>query len=81
MIIVLVKNLFGTDLGYGEELGLIYPKGSRLDTLLLLPGLEQKLLSEGFAVPEGQQQASGESFAKAKQAPQNKRRRSPFSNK
>lgn len=71
MIIVLVKNLESAHLGYPAEMGLLYPAGSRLDTLLLLPHVEKKLLSEGFAVSldEWRRQAN------AKRPPVNKRRR------
>ena len=83
MRIVLIKNVCAAHLGLDPEMGLLYPKGCTLDACL--PGVEEKLLREGFAIPETewqqQQQAKQAEQAKAKHPHENKRGRGAKDNK
>lgn len=80
MRIVLLKDLTAAHLGLDPEMGLLYPAGATLDACL--PEVEEKLLREGFAIPEDewQQQAKAEQ-AKAKHPHDNKRGRGARYNK
>ena len=78
MRIVLLKDLTAAHLGLDPEMGLLYPAGATLDACL--PHVEEKLLREGFAIPEEQWQQQQQ--AKAKQHPhENKRSRGARDNK
>ena len=63
MRIVLLKDLFAAHLGLDPEMGLLYPKDCTLDACL--PGVEEKLLREGFAISE--EEWKQQQQAKAKQ--------------
>ncbi len=70
MRIVFLKDLHASHLGFDPGMGLLYPAGAIVDDCL--PQVEEKLLREGFAIPEKdwQQQQAG----KARQHPPDNKR-------
>ena len=80
MRIVLIKDLFAAHLGLDAEMGLLNPAGAVLDSCL--PGVEEKLLREGFAMTEEEWKRRQQQAGKAKQhPPEDKRGRGSRSNK
>ena len=92
---VMLEDLHASEIGLDFEMGLLYPKGAVVDSLL--PGMEELLIEKKKIMPEAdwwklqaekekgkseqQQKQAAEIEEKAKPAPANKRGRGAPSNK